>query len=71
MYAIIFVGMFDRSGHELQVSDGYHADDYLPDYDEQNFASENLAQRWVESNHKGPDVDGVEARFVVVPAVEG
>lgn len=67
-YIIEYVGMYDHDGKQLQIADGYHADDYLPDYDEQAFENENLAKRWVESNHKGSDVDGVEARFVVLPA---
>lgn len=64
-YAISYIGMFDRQGRELPNADGYHADEFLPGYDEQTFDNENLGQRWIESNHKGPDVDGVEARFLV------
>ena len=66
---INYVGMFDRDGKELPVADGYHADEYLPGYDEQTFDTEIQVPRWVESNHKGPDVDGVEARFVAGPAM--
>ena len=65
-HTIAYVGMFGRDGKQLQVSDGYRADDYLPGYDGQEFENEDLAKRWIETNHKGPDVDGVEARFVVV-----
>lgn len=69
MFTIEFVGFFNAQGVEIvdpSLIHGYQADDYLPDYDGQEFENENLAKRWVESNHKGLDVDGIEARFVIL-----
>jgi hypothetical protein len=59
--------------HGVEVADpteihGYRHDDYLPGYADQSFPTELLGQAWIEGNTRGPDVEGIEAAFCVVPA---
>jgi hypothetical protein len=63
VWGVEYLGLYDATGDQLALVDGYSADDWLPDYDSQAFPSEAAARRWIEENHRGPDVDGIVARF--------
>jgi hypothetical protein len=45
---------------------GYCADDYLCGYYDMVFDSREQAEAWIDSNHAGPDCDGVTCKFAVV-----
>lgn len=66
MVTIAFTGWYDAKGREIDSPYGYNADDYLPDFASQEFPTQGDANAWIKAHHKGPDIEGIEARFVVL-----